>query len=369
LNFLARWFGAAIPAALASAPTMRRMARRPKWWHVLQASKHEATLAVDLYNRSTAARSLEGFVVHMHLAWLYLLHARFVRDDIDYRYRKDNGRFERVDGEVKTWEFARCVRHAYPDQRSAVRCNVEFFIRLRNKIEHRYEQLLAAAVAGKVQAQVLNYEEQLVATFGATESMGDSLRFPVFVSTLTPDAVEALKRTHRQLPAKLNSFIREYDAALPDQVQSDWRYDFRVLLLPQTGPKTEADAVMRFIREEDMTDEQRTARDVVQTIVRTKQVPVQNKGRHKPGAVAIQVQEKLGVRFTISAHTAAWKHYKVRPESGAARPENTDTRYCLYDEPHNDHVFTDAWIRKLAKDLADPGAFARVTGKAPRALT
>ena len=83
------------------------MAQRPKWWHVLQASKHEAALAVDLYNRSTAARSLEGFVVHMHLAWLYLLHARFVRDNVDFRYRKENGRFERVDGEIKTWELVR----------------------------------------------------------------------------------------------------------------------------------------------------------------------------------------------------------------------------------------------------------------------
>ena len=344
------------------------MARRPKWWHVLQASKHEASLAVDLYNRSTTARSLEGFVVHMHLAWLYLLHARFIRDEVDFRYRKENGRFERVDGEIKTWELVRCLRTAYPDERTAVRCNVGFFVRLRNKIEHRYEQLLAAAVAGKVQAHVLNYEEQLVETFGTAESMGDSLRFPVFLSSLTPDAVEALKRTHRQLPAKLNSFIREFDAGLPEEVQADWRYDFRVLLLPQTGPKTDADAVVRFVREEDMTDEQRAARDVVQTIVRTKQVPVQNKGRHKPSTVAKMVQEALGVRFTVSAHTAAWRHYKVRPEKGASRPENTDTRYCLYDEPHNDYLFTDAWIRKLSRDLRDPATFGRVTGNAPKPL-
>lgn len=324
---------------------------------------------MDLYNRSTSARSLEGFVVHMHLAWLYLLHARFIRDGVDFRYRKDNGHFERIEGEIKMWELARCLSVAYPAERSAVRCNVEFFIRLRNKIEHRYEQLLAAAVAGKVQAHVLNYEEQLVSTFGAGESMGDSLRFPVFLSSLTPDAVQALKRTHRALPKKLNSFIREFDGALPEEVQGDWRYDFRVLLLPQTGPKTDADAVMRFVREEDMTDEQRRARDVVQTIVRTKQVPVQNQGRHRPGAVARQVQAALGVRFTVSAHTAAWKHYGARPETGAARPENTDTRYCLYDEPHEDYVFTDAWIRKLSRDLADAATFARVTGKAPKTLS
>jgi hypothetical protein len=37
----------------------------------------------------------------MHIAWLYLLHAAFKRDGIDYRYRLPNGRFERIDGEPK----------------------------------------------------------------------------------------------------------------------------------------------------------------------------------------------------------------------------------------------------------------------------
>ena len=193
------------------------MARPANWWYTLQAGRREALLAVDLDNRVASVRSLEGFVVHMHLAWLYLLHAKFDRDGLDYRYRKTNGHFVRVDGEVKTWELARCVVEAFPDDSST----------------------------------------------------------------------------------------------LPEPVQEDWRYDFRVLLLPQTGPKTEADAVMRFIREDEMNEEQRQARDVVQTIVKNRQVAVQNKGRHKPGTVARIVSEQLEVRFsTGSHHTTAWRYYK-----------------------------------------------------------
>ena len=118
-----------------------------------------------------------------------------------------------MDGEIKTWELGRCLREAFPSDEDPVRANVEFFVKVRNKIEHRYEQLLATALAGKTQAQVLNYEETLTAWFGAEEGLGDSLRFPVFVSSLTPDAVKALKATHRKLPKKLTSFIREHDAA------------------------------------------------------------------------------------------------------------------------------------------------------------
>jgi Protein of unknown function (DUF3644) len=132
------------------------MAAHTKWWHILPASKNEACFAVDVYNRSSGDRNLEAFVVQMHLAWLYLLHARFLRDGVDYRHQHANRHFVRVDGEVKTWELARCVQEEFVDENDPVRRNIEFFIKLRNKVEHRYEKLLADAVAGKVQAHVLN---------------------------------------------------------------------------------------------------------------------------------------------------------------------------------------------------------------------
>jgi hypothetical protein len=316
---------------------------------------------VDLYNRTAAERSLEAFVMHMHVEWLYMLHAKFKRDGPDYRYRQARGRrFVRVDSEVKTWELARCLRQAFPET-NPVRCNVEFLIKARNKIEHRYEEPLAT----KTQAHVLNYEETLTAWFPG-EGLGDSLRFPVFMSSLTLRRGEDLEGEHRKLPKKLTTFIREHDASLPSEVAEDWRYDFRVLLLPQTGPTTESDAVMRFVREDEMTPDVARAREVVQTIVRDKLVGVENKDRRRPGAVAKLVSEALGVKFTPSTHhVAAWRSYEVRPSKDASRPELTNGRYCVWDEPHEDYVYTDAWVKKLIRELADPEVFERVTGKPP----
>ena len=94
------------------------MGRRTRAWHMVQASMAEALLAVELYNTSGGRRSLEAFVVHMHLAWLYLLHAEFLRDGVDFRYweqRTDRRRrLVRIDGEPKTWELARCARQRWP---------------------------------------------------------------------------------------------------------------------------------------------------------------------------------------------------------------------------------------------------------------
>ncbi len=58
------------------------MARPPRWQATLDASVEEACLAVRLYNDPAESRSFEGFVIHMHLAWLYLLHAEFIRERI-----------------------------------------------------------------------------------------------------------------------------------------------------------------------------------------------------------------------------------------------------------------------------------------------
>jgi hypothetical protein len=74
----------------------------------LQASRRKALLAEDLYNRAVAGRSLEGFVMRMYVAWLYLVRARLAPDGVDYRCRKKSGHFERVDGDkIKTWESRR----------------------------------------------------------------------------------------------------------------------------------------------------------------------------------------------------------------------------------------------------------------------
>jgi hypothetical protein len=58
----------------------------------------------------------------------------------------------------------------------------------------------------------------------------------------------------------------------------------------------------------------------------------------------------------------------AREWRGAARPELTDDRYSVYDEPHDDYLYTDAWVKKLVKELADPATFKEVTGKAPQSL-
>ncbi|MEV0671290.1 DUF3644 domain-containing protein [Mycobacterium sp. NPDC050441] len=45
------------------------MARPQRWELLLRASQQEALLAVSLFNDPGRERALEGFIVHMHIAW------------------------------------------------------------------------------------------------------------------------------------------------------------------------------------------------------------------------------------------------------------------------------------------------------------
>ena len=81
-----------------------------------------------------------------------------------------------IDGEPKQWELARRVRERLPDPRNPARANLDLFIGLRNKVEHRFPRdraALAAAVSGQAQAMPLNYEKELTDQFGIASSLGD----------------------------------------------------------------------------------------------------------------------------------------------------------------------------------------------------
>lgn len=131
------------------------------WRRMVRGAREEALLAVDLYNRPVQGRSYEAFVVHMHIAWTYLLHAEFARIGIDFRYWNDkHTRLIKVDNETRTWELSECAQNRWPDN-DPVRKNVELFVGLRNKIEHRFAESIGVATAGHAQAHIINFEKRV----------------------------------------------------------------------------------------------------------------------------------------------------------------------------------------------------------------
>jgi hypothetical protein len=116
----------------------------------------------------------------------------------------------------------------------------------------------------------------------------------------------------------------------------------------------------------DETNADELARlEKLNVLIKEKHIPVVNLDLYKPTQVVSKVHAKLPYKFTVASHTAAWRHFKVRPESGATKPEATDSKYCVYDAVNKNYLFTEAWIDKLSKELVDAQAFANIVDVSP----
>lgn len=351
------------------------MARPPRWQGTLDASVEEACLAVRLYNDSAESRSFEGFVIHMHLAWLYLLHAQFLRDGVDYRYwdpRRKN-RLIKVDGEPKRWELERSVRERWPNNVDPIRANLNLFIRLRNRLEHRHahaDDALMLNLAGHSHALLVNFEEELTSQFGEESSLALRLRLPIFVGTFSSQGEQALRRFRKTLPKDLRSFLTEYEAGLDDNVVNDSRYEFRLRATVELAPKDPEAVAIQFTNYADMTDEERIAVETMgrrgQVIVRDRKQAVSGLGRMMPKPAALAVQAGIPFVFNMSHFTSAWKILKVRPETNATNPHRTDSDFCEYDEPTKSYRYTKAYVQRLIRSCSSAEGFEATTGKKPR---
>jgi hypothetical protein len=346
---------------------------RATWRSLLRAAKDEALLAVQAYNAPGQPRRLEAFYVHMHLAWHYLLHAKFRRDRIDYRYRTDDGKLERIGGEPREWDLERSIEEEWPSDHP-IRRNLELSLALRNRIEHRSANLDAVVerTAGYSQAMLVNLETSIVDAFGAKESIADRLRFPVFVSSITVGRTGEPERPRKALPAGIDDLIAAFEADLDEGVTGDQRYELRIRLVPQLGPRAAADSAITFVREEDLTAEQREA---LATLGRTGTViahqelrAVVSHGLMKPGAAAAAIEARIPFKFGASSEfPRAWRALGVRPPAGGEHPERTDERYCTYDEPHRDYLYTQAFVDKVVRNCDTAARYRRFIGREPRA--
>ncbi|PRZ39646.1 uncharacterized protein DUF3644 [Antricoccus suffuscus] len=347
------------------------MARPPRWQATLDASIEEVCLAVRLYNDPAETRSFEGFVVHMHLAWLYLLHAEFIRDGVDYRYWDDRykKRLLRVDGEPKLWELERCAKERWTDPTDPMAANLRLFIRLRNRLEHRHAHADAALMlnlAGHSHALLINYETELTAGFGADRSLALRLRVPLFVGTFTSQGEHALRQFRKTLPTDLNGLLTDYFTDLGDKVTNDSRFEFRLRATVELAPKDPDAVAIQFTHLNDMTDDEKAAVERMghkgQVIIRDRRQPISGMGMLSGKAATDEVQAGLPYRFNANHFTAAYKRLNARPGRGAPDPDHTNPDWCVYDEPTGWYRYTKGYVKYLTKKCGTPEGFEEVTG-------
>ncbi len=338
---------------------------------LLEKSREAALLAVEVYNKPNTSFRTGGYIVLMNIAWTSLFHAIFERDGVRYFYKKSKNRYIRIDGERKAWELKECLKQYYKDKNPPERKNLEFFIRLRDKIEHRFLPQLDIDIFGECQAMLINYENLLVNEFGGKYALKENLVFTLqFSSYYQKEQQTAIKSKIAKEYEDVKNFIDRYRHNLSARIYSDSRYSFRVFLIPKVGNRrSSSDVAIEFIKYDPNNPEE--MKQYNKFIVAIKEKRIINEG-FKAGEVADRVYNALrdkmppGWKFNASYHHArCWKYYKIRPNKGDSKPEKTNEKYCYYDKPFNQYVYTQEWIDFLMEKLKDQEEYKRIFGRCP----
>jgi hypothetical protein len=218
----------------------------------LEKARDSAFLAVETYNRPKTSFRSGGYVVMMCIAWTALFHAIFFKRDQKPFYRRKNNRrhFEVVEGDKKAWELSQCLAEFWGGDRPPVRMNLEFFVKLRNKIEHRSMPALDIGIFGECQALLFNFEDLMVKEFGNKYALNESLSLALQFSCLRNENQQsAVRKLHKGLAKEITSYIDAFRTSLSTEQLQDMQFSYKVFLFPKpANHQGGADLAVEFVK-------------------------------------------------------------------------------------------------------------------------
>lgn len=333
--------------------------------NLLDKAKESCLLAVDVFNKPKTSFRSGAYIVFMNIAWTSLFHAIFQKHRVKFYYRDENNprNYKKIDGEPKPWELSTCVKEYFKDkdkEYEPIRENINFFIPLRNKIEHRFMPELDNLIFGMCQSLLHNFERILTEEFGENHSINESLVFSLQFS-----------KTHTKENKPSKDFLRikeqimGFNEELPPEILSDPNYRFQAILI-QTNNPNKADYAITFIHENNLKPEQMQEINHAVGIITEKLTPVSNLGKSRAKDVVKEVRKELTkiygkrIKFNSYHHNKCSIEYEARPEKGSKDKIKTNKEFCTYDDVFDDYAYTEKWTKFLVKKLSNEEEFIRL---------
>lgn len=334
--------------------------RKGKTKQLVESSIESALLSVEIYNKPRSPFRVEAFITQMIMAWTRLFHAHFNQTLGDkYFYKEKNGRFKLVDGEKKAWELKTCVQK-YNKLSEGVKSNLEFFVRLRNKIEHRTinREEIGLMIFGECQSLLYNYENEVVTLFGEEYALNESLAYSLQFSRIrTAEQREANKQLLSTEVKEIKDFIEKYRSGLREEIFNTQEFSIKLIQMPKIANTNRNDIAIEFVSWSSLSEADRRNFQKVTALIKDKVVKAEviNPGKFKPGHVIAQVASRTGTVFNHHDHKCVLAVFKVRPYKefiAQFDPFETNIKYCHYDEPHKDYLYKEEWIEFLVRNIS-----------------
>lgn len=333
-------------------------------------AKESALLAIEVYNKPAIKFRSAGYIALMVIAWTALFHAVFLRQKTNPYHTNKQGEYDVIDDDYRHWDLNECLKQYWKsDTENAIRKNLEFFIPLRNKIEHRHIPELDNTIFGECQALLLNFDAFLGEHFGNKHQLRESLSFSLQLFP-SGDSFSHAVKANKSL-ADVKKFIDDYRGMLSTSLINNSQFSFKAFLIQVANHHSVDSLPIQYINYDKLTDIQKDEFQKFAVMVKLKNNSILNDTHIKSSIVVKRVQEATGNikiqrkyyvvdKFNMNIHTKFWKKYEARPLTNSARPELTNQTYCIYDKAHNDYLYTETWVNFLIEKVNDENEYQRI---------
>lgn len=318
--------------------------RNRKLWslkeELLDKSRESMLCAVSIFNNPNIHFKSESFIVLSNIAWMYLLHAHYRKEKIEYRYFKQLGKIRRFEktkkGAFKYWELERCLDEKKCPIDNITKQNLKFLIGLRHEIEHQMTTKIDEYLSARFQSCCLNYNSYIKQLFGNDYGIDQHLSFSLQFSTIKDEHATQLRK-FTDLPENIAAYINDFDESVSEDDFNDIKYSYRVLYVPKSvNKKGQADKVIEFIPA-NSPEAQGLNKEYV--LIKEKE-----KKKHLPKTIVKAMQEKGYKKFNMYEHTLLWKNLDAK---------NPQKNYGINVE--NAWYWYDNWIEEVEKHCKDKG--------------
>lgn len=270
---------------------------------LLTKSREAMLSAVQIFNNPNIQFKSENFIVLSNIAWLYMLHAYYREQGIEYRYFKMAGTRKRFDrtkrGAFKYWELERCLNCDDSPVDQVTSSNLRFLIGLRYEIEHQMTSKIDDYLSARFQSCCLNYNKYIKELFGDKYAIDRHLSVSLQFSTIDENQSDQLRK-FTDLPANISSYINDFDEQLSQELYNDIRFSYRVLYIPKSvNRKGQADKVIEFIPAGTPEAEGLNKEYVL--------IKEKEKKKHLPSKIVELMREDGYSKFNMHHHTQLWK--------------------------------------------------------------
>ncbi|MCC5829571.1 MAG: DUF3644 domain-containing protein [Phycisphaeraceae bacterium] len=270
---------------------------------LLKKSREAALAAVQIFNNPNITFKAESYIVLMTIAWTYLLHAYYRSLHIEYRYFRQHGTRRVFDktkyGAYRHWELERCLNNTQSPIDKDSANNLRFLIGLRHEIEHQMTTRIDDLLSARFQACCLNFNYYIKRLFDDDYGIDKHLAFSLQFSTIASEQKDMLT-DHPELPAHIQTYVRDFDHILSDDEYASQNYAYRILFVPKTANRRgQADRVIEFIRSDSpLADKANKEYATIKETERAKYLPTQ---------IVEMMRSEGFVEFNMHHHTKLWQ--------------------------------------------------------------